>query len=286
MIDYTHLVLATFISFCVIIKIFEVWSNKSLNINSNPSDVDNPFSLENSVIIKQIDNDINSNLSLVYNKSINVIIFLKWIILYIKNCNNVNPYYFQFKIYDIFYDEETHIFERELLSLIENYDNILDFGCGTCKIWRRNKDFLQKHNIHCIDLDKNILSYPKYLLKNEKNIVLTNENILDLEMKYDVVLFSEVIMQLEKPEKLIKYIVDKNPHTKIIACHTIFTENISKIITPIKNGIIKHIPILKTIYGKALTYEQTIEIFTRANCKLTETIKIYDNKIIFVFEKK
>ena len=120
----------------------------------------------------------------------------------------------------------------------------------------------------------------------KKNIVLTNENILDLEMKYDVVLFSEVIMQLEKPEKLIKYIVDKNPHIKIIACHTIFTENISKIITPIKNGIIKHIPILKTIYGKALTYEQTIEIFTRANCKLTETIPIYDNKIIFVFEKK
>ena len=59
MIDYTHLVLATFISFCVLIKMFEVLSNKSLNINSNPSDVDNPFSLENSVIIKQLDNDIN-----------------------------------------------------------------------------------------------------------------------------------------------------------------------------------------------------------------------------------
>ena len=77
MFDYTHLVLATFISFCVIIKKIKVWSNKSLNINSNPSDVDNPFSLENSEIIKQLDNDINSNLSLVYNKNINVIIFLK-----------------------------------------------------------------------------------------------------------------------------------------------------------------------------------------------------------------
>jgi len=41
-----------------------------------------------------------------------LLFFLKWIILYIKNCNKVNPYYFQFKIYDIFYDEETHIFER------------------------------------------------------------------------------------------------------------------------------------------------------------------------------
>ena len=244
------------------------------------SNVDNPFTLEDPKLIKIADKDINNLLSPKYNENS----YFKWIPLLIKYHNKVNPSYLEFKTYDIFYDEETYIFEKNLIKLMKKYNRILDFGCGTCKIWRNNLKFINNHKIHCIDLDKNILSYPKYLLKNY-NIQITEENMFDLEMNYDCVLFSEVIMQLDNPELFIKYIINKNPNIVIIVNHTIFSTLVSKLLTPFKNGLMKYIPILKTSYGRALTYQQTIEIFTNSGCSLIKEKKIMNNKIIFVFKK-
>jgi len=118
-----------------------------------------------------------------------------------------------------------------------------------------------------------------------RNISIFRHNLFHLDIKYDVVLFSEVIMQLNNPEEYIKYIVDKNPNVTIITCHTIFSPLVSSVISPIKNNIMQYIPILNIARGRALTFEQTTNIFTSVGCKLEKFIKIYDNKIIFVFKK-
>lgn len=38
-------------------------------------------------------------------------------------------------------------------------------------------------------------------------------------------------------------------------------------------------------YGKVLTYQQTIQMFTKFNCSLIYEKPVFDNKIIFVFKK-
>lgn len=245
-------------------------------------DTGNPFLRENSKIITELDQDIEKNLSNEYDGHPH---YHKWIPLYFKYKNKVSPSYLQFKIYDVLYDEETYIFEKYLLNILKNYKRILDFGCGTCKIWRNNNKFIRKHKIHCIDLDANVLAYPKHILQNY-NIKLTTENLCDLNMaKYNCVLFSEVIMQIDNFESMIKYMVDSNPDITIIVNHTIFSPIVSDIITPFKNGIMKYIPILKTSYGRALTYDQTVNMFTNSGCTLVYEKKVFENKIIFVFQK-
>ena len=113
-----------------------------------------------------------------------------------------------------------------------------------------------------------MLSYPKYLLK-DNNINITNDNLFDIDIKkYDSILFSEVIMQLENFDSIIEFIINNNPNISIIVNHTIFNPMVSKLLTPIKNGVLKHIPIMNVGYGKALTYQQTIQMFTKFNCSL------------------
>jgi len=126
----------------------------------------NPFTNEDQKILENIDNDINLNRS---KESWSY--FTKWIRIYFKYCNKVSESYLQFKIYDILYDEETSMFEKELLELMNKYVNILDFGCGTCKIWRKNPSFYINKTVHCIDLYDNVLAYPKFLLKNESKYI-------------------------------------------------------------------------------------------------------------------
>ena len=242
--------------------------------------IENPFLNENQKLIKEFDKDIEKLITKEYNWT-----YYKWIPLYLKYKNKFSSSYFNFKKYDIFYDEETQIFEKDLLKIMKNYKRILDFGCGTCKIWRNNLEFIKKHKIHCIDLCADTLSYPKYILKNY-NIKITNENLFNLNIKnYDCVLFSEVIMQIDDFESIVKYLVDNNPKITIIANHTIYSPFISKILTPIKNKLMKYIPIMKLGYGRALTYDQTLQMFINSGCKLEYTKKIFNNKIIFVFKK-
>jgi len=104
-------------------------------------------------------------------------------------------------------------------------------------------------------------------------------------MNYDCVLFSEVIMQLDNFKAVLKYIIDKNPNIEIIVNHTIFSPFVSKLLSPFKNGPMKYLPLMKTVYGRALTYQQTIKMFTNTGYSLIKEKKIMDDKIIFVFKK-
>jgi 2-polyprenyl-3-methyl-5-hydroxy-6-metoxy-1,4-benzoquinol methylase len=248
--------------------------------NKNNNDIYNPFLLENLNLIKKIDQDIEIRITDNYDWN-----YYKWIPVYLKYKNKVSPSYFKFKIYDVLYDEETYIFEKDLIKIMKKHKNILDFGCGTCKIWRNNINFIKERNIHCIDLDIDALSYPKYLLKNN-TIKITNDNLFNIDIKnYDCILFSEVIMQLENFDSIIKYIIKNNPNISIIVNHTIFNPIVSKLLTPIKNGLLKYIPIMNVGCGKALTYQQTIQMFTKLKCSLIYEKSVFDNKIIFVFKK-
>ena len=252
----------------------------NISDTSDTSDTSNPFLLENADLLKKLDKDIESRITNNYDWN-----YCKWIPIYLNYKNKLTPSFFKFKIYDIFYDEETYIFEKDLIQIMKKHKNILDFGCGTCKIWRNNIDFIKDRNIHCIDLDINMLSYPKYLLK-DYNINITNDNLFDIDIKkYDSILFSEVIMQLENFDSIIEFIINNNPNISIIVNHTIFNPMVSKLLTPIKNGVLKHIPIMNVGYGKALTYQQTIQMFTKFNCSLIYEKPVFDNKIIFVFKK-
>lgn len=243
----------------------------------------NPFLLENESIIKEIDNDINNILlkKTHYDWSI-----LRWLHILLKYKDKVSNDYYKFKLYDVFYEEETYIFEKDILKLIEPYKNILDFGCGTCKIWRNNLDIIKKYNIKCIDLDKNTLSYPKHLLQNYQNISVEVNNVFDINLNYDVIFLIEVIMQIENPITFIKNILKKNPKIKFIMAHTIFKPHISKIIEPFKNKCLKYLPIINVSSGKALTYKNTIDIIKKSGCLLDYEKKIYEDKMIFVFSKK
>lgn len=291
MYNYFQLLITLIILIILIILFTYLFSIKSKSINqsiskneynniSDTSDTSNPFLLENADLLKNLDKDIESRITNNYDWN-----YFKWIPIYLNYKNKLSPSFLKFKIYDIFYDEETYIFEKDLIEIMKKHKNILDFGCGTCKIWRNNIDFIKDKNIHCIDLDINMLSYPKYLLK-DNNINITNDNLFDIDIKkYDSILFSEVIMQLENFDSIIEFIINNNPNISIIVNHTIFNPMVSKLLTPIKNGVLKHIPIMNVGYGKALTYQQTIQMFTKFNCSLIYEKPVFDNKIIFVFKK-
>jgi len=263
--------IAIFVIICIIVKIFMKKERKI---------VKNPFLQENFEIMENFDRDIQNNLSDEYKENH----YMKWFPIYMKYYCSVSSEYMKFKVYDVLYDVETYIFENKLIELMNDYKRILDFGCGTCKIWRNNRVFNRSHNIHCIDLDEAMLAYPKHLLRND-NIEVSNANLFNLEIEYDVVLFSEVIMQLDKPEEFLKYIVDKNPNTRIIMCHTVFTPFMSSVLSPFKNCIMKCIPIFNVACGKALTYQQTSDIIKKGGCIIEDTVSIRDNKIIFVCKK-
>ena len=288
MYNYFHLLIIIITLIILIILFTYLFSNKSINQSiskneyNNISDTSNPFLLENADLLKKLDKDIESRITNNYDWN-----YCKWIPIYLNYKNKLSPSFFKFKMYDILYDEETYIFEKDLIEIMKKHKNILDFGCGTCKIWRNNIDFIKDKNIHCIDLDINMLSYPKYLLK-DYNINITNINKgieLYQSKKYDSILFSEVIMQLENFDSIIEFIINNNPNISIIVNHTIFNPMVSKLLTPIKNGVLKHIPIMNVGYGKALTYQQTIQMFTKFNCSLIYEKPVFDNKIIFVFKK-
>ena len=247
--------------------------------------MNNPFEKEKSEIIKKIDGEIKDNLS----KSFETRSFLQYIPLYIKYKKRVSNSYFFFKVFDILYEEETKIFTNKILEICSGNDikTILDFGCGTCKIWRDNKELINSTKIVCVDLDKDILQYPKYLLNDCKNIDIKNISLFDLKLeeKLDIALFIEVIMQLSEPHKFFEYIWTYNPKCKIVIAHTIFFSFVN-ILNFFKTKIIKYIPLLRLCRGEAMTILKTEKIIHDAGGTITNIDYIYNNKMIFVAEKK
>lgn len=272
-----NLIIIIIISLFIYLIIIKLKCKNNPNSNNN-----NPFLLEDKFILKELENDINN---ILINKKGYDWSILRWLHLIIKYKDKVTDNYYKFKLYDIFYEEETYIFEKEILEYIKPYKNILDFGCGTCKIWRNNCDIIKNYNIKCVDLDKNTLSYPKYLLRNYNNILIEVNDVFNIELNYDIIFLIEVIMQIDNPVLFIQKILIKNPKIKFIMAHTIFTPNISKIIDPFKNKCLKYVPILNVSSGKALTYNDTINIIEESGCKIIDIKKIFANKIIFIFEK-
>lgn len=245
----------------------------------------NPFEKESKKIIEEFDSELKNNIS----KSFETRSFLQYIPLYIKYKNKVSDSYLYFKIFDILYEEETKVFTEKLLEFCSNNNvkNILDFGCGTCKIWRDNKELINNKNIVCIDLDKDILQYPKYLLNDCKNINIENISLFDLKLEeeLEVALFIEVIMQLPEPHKFFEYIWQHNPKCKIVIAHTIFFSFVNTL-NFFKTKIIKYIPILQLCQGEAMTILKTEKIIRDAGGTIITMDYIYNNKIIFVAEKK
>ena len=79
------------------------------------------------------------------------------------------------------------MFEKKLVDLINNGNKILDFGCGACKLWENNIEKFNDSFIKCIDLNKDILKYAKYNLRDYNNIDISNDNIFDLNINdYDI----------------------------------------------------------------------------------------------------
>ena len=246
--------------------------------------MNSPFETENKEIIKKMDREIKDNLS----KSFETRSFLQYIPLYIKYKKKVSNSYFFFKVFDILYEEETKIFTKQILEICSNNDikTILDFGCGTCKIWRDNKELINNKNIVCIDLDKDILQYPKFILRDYKNIDIKNISLFDLKLEpeVDVALFIEVIMQLPEPHKFFQYIWTHNPKCKIVIAHTIFFSFVN-VLNFFKTKIIKYIPLLQLCKGEAMTILKTEKIIRDAGGTIIKKDYIYNNKVIFVVEK-
>lgn len=242
------------------------------------STLENPFSIENPEYVKDIEERIEKIITPEYDWN-----FYKWVPLYFKYKYKVSPSYFEFKSYDILYEEETFIFEKELLKTMAPCKRILDFGCGSCKMWRNNLDFLETHDVHCIDLDRNRLAYPKYLL-NDQNITITNDDFFTLDLNYDCILFSEVIMQVPHFENVIKHIVKHNPNMTILVNHTAFSQIVAGCFGSIRNNVIQYVPLLNICKGKLLTYRDTVEQFMENGCSLVEQKNIRENKIIYVFK--
>ena len=244
----------------------------------------NPFEKEDCAIIEKIDGEIIKRTS----KSFNERSFWNYIPIYIKYKNQVSNSYFFFRVFDILYEEETKIFTETLFEICSytGFKNILDFGCGTCKIWRDNKDLIKDKSITCIDLDKDILQYPAYLLNDCENINIKNISLFDLKLeeKLDVALFIEVIMQLPEPHKFFEYIWKHNPECKIVMAHTVFFSFVN-IINFFKTKIVKYIPILSLTQGEAMTISKTKDIVHMAGGRITSMEYIYNNKVVFIAEK-
>ena len=119
-------------------------------------------------------------------------------------------------------------------------------------VWINNANNINNsNNIHCIDLNSNILKYPQFILKN-KSFRIDNSNIFDIDLKmFDTIFLIEVIMQIILMNYL--HIYGKKILTVKFMAHTCFNEYISYIYSPIKKYIFPYIPLIKIIKGKALT---------------------------------
>lgn len=249
---------------------------------------DNPLDKEDQGVIKnfskereQVRSEYNENFFQTQLQH-----FLRSIPIYLKYKDVVSPEYMDFISYDVFYNEETHIFEKDLIQSMNPYRRILDFGCGVCKLWRNNIEFLEDHSVDCIDLDEKVLAFSKYLLRDKKNVNVFVKNLYDMDLRqYDCILFSEVITRLDDPHTLIKYIIESNPNIRIIVNHTTFHPFVSDILTPIRTNLFGNLPILKTISGRAMTYQQTVELFVDCGCMLVNQKMVFSTKYIFEFQK-
>ena len=223
--------------------------------------------------------------SKIISKYDNILIkFLISFYLYFKYKFYFSQSFCDYQIYKLLYQNETIMFEKYLTKYMNS--SVLDFGCGGCQFWINNANNINNsNNIHCIDLNSNILKYPQFILKN-KSFRIDNSNIFDIDLKmFDTIFLIEVIMQIDNPDELLAYIWKKNPNCKIIMAHTCFNEYISYIYSPIKKYIFPYIPLIKIIKGKALTLEDTTDIITKSGGIIKTKTHIKNNRYLFVLEK-
>ena len=230
---------------------------------------------------------INDNLKQEHIDSSDLIKTCKSFELYFNYRKNLTPLGYRYIVYSMFYTLETHIFEHNIRELLIPYETVLDFGCGVCEFWLHNSDLLIAKDVTCIDLDEKLLDYPKFLLKDTPNIHLIAENIFDTNLiDYGVILFIEVIMQLPDPVSILKHIWKCNPNCDIIMAHTLYSNSVSRIFSPIRKYILPYIPVLDIAYGQAMSLEKTVDIINEAGGKITFINRVKTNKYIFKIENK
>jgi 2-polyprenyl-3-methyl-5-hydroxy-6-metoxy-1,4-benzoquinol methylase len=196
--------------------------------------------------------------------------------------------FLNFVNYTILYYTESQLFENYLVNILSNKKSILDLGCGACMFWLNNPILIHNSKkITCIDLNQQILKYPKYLLKQHSKISVDYADIYDFDIKdYDTVLFIEVIMQIPEPHKMLQHIWNTNPNCTVIFAHNVYNHNLTKIFTPFRIHLFPYLPVLNIAYGKALSYQATLEIIEKAQGQISQFIDVDNTRKIFVATSK
>jgi 2-polyprenyl-3-methyl-5-hydroxy-6-metoxy-1,4-benzoquinol methylase len=208
--------------------------------------------------------------------------------MYSKYNKDFSTDFLNFITYTILYNTESQLFENELINILSNKKSILDVGCGACQFWLHNPTLIDTiEKIKCIDLNENILKYPKYLLKNQEEISIENANLYDLDItQFDTILFIEVIMQIPEPHKMLKHIWHNNPNCTIILAHNAYNHTFSKIFTPFRIHLFPHLPLLNIAYGKLLSHKTTLKMIEEAGGQISQLIDVDNTRKIFIATSK
>lgn len=260
----------------ILVNLFVIFINKIvLNINNYLHNYINRITLDVA----------NNNLDFFDKFYYNLIIFIYWTIIQLKNLivNLIIVLNYEFKMkkiqmYELTFGNKkfplaTPTLFYSVLKNVEPNSKILDFGCGS-GICYRNIDtikLINKYNFKITGIDINKLALSKFQNKIEKNslndkINLIYGDILTMELKkFDYVIFSESapLMSMNFLNKVVNHIKENllNDNGKIIFINNL-VEN-PQVITKFLKPKLKYFTTID--FGRVLTKNEFDEFAKSTN---------------------
>ncbi|MCP3660130.1 MAG: class I SAM-dependent methyltransferase [Bacteroidetes bacterium] len=201
-----------------------------------------------------------------------------------------NPYIEAFKRYLISTKEEYSKYKMETLFNIETKyfiewfiknqkpnSKILDIGGATGLQWKTFKGLVEEKNlsIFLVEIDKKSIEIGKKNYANERLKLfhvseldkITHENI-------DTIFMCEVYMQIPNAPQVFRNYLDRYPNSKAVVIHSSFEDKIpTKIFSFFKKNILRFVPIIDCLQGRAMTDKIFYSEMESVNLKI---IKEYD----------
>ncbi|MCP3660770.1 MAG: methyltransferase domain-containing protein [Bacteroidetes bacterium] len=199
--------------------------------------------------------------------------------------NYKHPYLELLKRYIVSTEEEYSRYKMEILfnlvtkSWMEWFieyepknSKILDIGGATGIQWTFFKKAYDKNfKVSLIEVDRNSIEIGK---KNYQNKNLKFYHISEtqkINKNIDTILLCGVYMQISNSAQVLKDYLSRFPNSKAVVIHTCFNSSTpTKFLNFLKQKVIKFIPVLNLLQGRAMTDEEFYLEMENANLKIIE----------------
>ncbi len=173
----------------------------------------------------------------------------------------------------IFFNLETKPYMSWFIDRGSNGDKILDVGGATGFQWKvfENKVKNKNLDIKVIEIDTNSIKIGKERYISNYLQFYHVDEIDKIQNNIDTILMCEVYIQIKNAPKILKGYIEKFPNSKAVIIHSVFKDSfLIKVLSYIKQYVLKYIPILETIHGRAMTDKIFYKEMKSVNLKVVE----------------